>query len=276
VVFVLDAEGAPEALAFEFGHRAFDIGDPSAPGHVVCAGALLGEVFEMEADDSALEFLEALDRVEAGANPMAGVGAGPEQRAAALDGLEDGVGIPVVGRLGMVMDGDFDVVVLAEFLDHIQGLRFGFRDQGVNAPLFGEVEDLAALGLVRGELDDADVDELDAGGRSPFENGLHVLVGEVNRSGLVLAVEVHTAGKAQVLQAEGGGLIDGLSNGEFLEGIGMNGELPAELVGRTLDEGFGHAEAIKAAEEDFHGLAGWLGGFLSQHGARRQDCATQR
>jgi hypothetical protein len=54
------------------------------------------EVLEMQFDDMAFEFLEAFNRVEAGADPVAGVSAGTDARAAAFNGGENGVGIPVV------------------------------------------------------------------------------------------------------------------------------------------------------------------------------------
>src|ERR1039457_7382325 len=143
-LLVLDAEHPLEMLTLELRHLGLDVPYAGAPGHVVhCPGLALllflhrgcvlrsgfirHKVLEMEADHAAFELLEALYRVEAGAKPVAGVGAGPHQRRTAFDSLQDGVRIPVVRRLGMIVDGHLDVVLLAELLNGVQRRGLGLR-----------------------------------------------------------------------------------------------------------------------------------------------------
>ena len=80
-------------------------------------------------------------------------------------------------------------------------------------------------------------------GRSRLLDGRGVLVGELDGRDAVCAVQVHAAGQAHVLQAERGRLVDALEDGELAERVGMDGHLPAKLVGG----------------------AGRLGGVLRQH-----------
>ena len=83
---------------------------------------------------------------------MAGVGASPHQWGAAFDGFQHGVRVPIVRRLGMIVDGHLDVVLLAELLDGIEGRGLRLRHQRVNAHLLGELEHFPALCLRRGAV----------------------------------------------------------------------------------------------------------------------------
>lgn len=237
-----------EVLLFKFFHHCPWIAQSGPPGNVVhlaagrfvirggdsfgfrFVGVIRDKVLEMQADDPSMEFLEAFDRVQAGTLPMPDIGANTDERRTVLDGREDEVGVPVMVGPGMLVDCNLDVVFLAKFFDGVHGGVLRLGDKGVNAGLFCEFKNLAALRLVRGKQDDADVDELDAETFCVVENGLELFVSKVNGFDGFLFANVATAGEAHVFETEGGGLINGFVDGIFLEGVGVHVELPAELV----------------------------------------------
>src|SRR4051812_33493168 len=101
MIFVFDAIGAVKTLSLEFRHHPFGLTDTGAPRHVVGVAIFLVQVFEMKTKDVALEFLEALDRIQTRACPMTGISARPQQWTAAFDRIQDRLRVPVVRRFGM-------------------------------------------------------------------------------------------------------------------------------------------------------------------------------
>ncbi len=214
-------------------------------------GALFVEVFEMQADDPAFEFLEALDRVEARAHPVADIGAGAQQRAASVDGGEHGFGFPIeILRAGVVVDGHFDIVFLGEFFDDIHDLReflhlavgFGFGHQHFDAQALGGGKQLPAFRLVGGGFDHAHIDEFRGNPLvfHPGEDGIVFGLWQVRSvHPLEFAVfhQVDAAGDAHVFDAHRGGLVDRLVDGEFLESVGVHREFPSEFLGTGFGRG---------------------------------------
>src|ERR1035437_3296647 len=86
------------------------------------AGTHLVQILEMAADNAFLENAQTLHRVEAGTDPMAGVGTGPDARVAVFDHGHDVFGVPhavigVIGPFRMVVKADLNVVFLDQLLD---------------------------------------------------------------------------------------------------------------------------------------------------------------
>ncbi len=162
------------------------------------------------------------------------------------------------------MDGDLHAELLAELLDDAEGGRLRLGDEGVGAHLLGELEYLAALGFIRGQLDDAPVDDpLDAGAGELLLDGAEVGGGDAGGRRWLLAVEVHAAGEAHILEAEAGGLVYRVVDLELLEGVGVDGQLPAELVGGGFVGGISAANQQgkhEGAKQLFHGVT-----VLSRH-----------
>ena len=89
------------------------------------ASGRLVQVFEMEIDDPPFQLFQTLERVQPRAQPVASVGTGPDAFAAALAHLQHGVGVPIVRGVGVVVDGEVDPVLVAKFLDHVEGVFVG-------------------------------------------------------------------------------------------------------------------------------------------------------
>ena len=111
------------------------------------AGANLGFVLQMAADDAALEDLDAVKRVQAAGLPVSRVRARADARVAILGNLDDVVRVPdpilrIVDAPRVVMDADPDVELLHKRLDDVQPFHV-LRGDSVKAKAFGEGEDLA-------------------------------------------------------------------------------------------------------------------------------------
>src|SRR5664280_2009991 len=85
MVFVLNGNVAGEALSFEFGQQPGHVGDAGAIGHVMCPTTHFVQVLEVAADNAPFEDAETVHRVEAGTDPVACVGAGPDPRITVFD-----------------------------------------------------------------------------------------------------------------------------------------------------------------------------------------------
>ena len=240
VVFVFDAEGAFEVLALEFCHHSFCVAHARSPGGVMGGALLFVQVFEVETNNVALELFEAVDRVKARTDPMAGVGARAEEWAAALDGVEDGLRIPVMGRLWVVVDGDLDVEFFAEFFDGIQVVGLRFADDDVDAHFAGEFKAFAAFRLIRWQ-GQVDVGECQSFFCCVGSNFLNLGVGQFEDGDLGGAFKWNAGGEAEIFDAERCRLIHFLKEIVAFQRAGVHVELPAELVGgRSI--GFGGAD----------------------------------
>ncbi len=73
----------------------------------------------MQADNALgrAEFLDGFERIDAGTRPVAGIGASTNPFAAAFTNPQDRVRIPVMRRLGMIVQRDADLILFAEFVD---------------------------------------------------------------------------------------------------------------------------------------------------------------
>src|ERR1043166_9584431 len=86
VIFVFDGDIALETLLAQLIQDLADATHARAIGHVM-TGAEIRFVFEMAADDPALEHADAIERVEPGGLPVAGVGARSDPPIAILGDL---------------------------------------------------------------------------------------------------------------------------------------------------------------------------------------------
>ena len=120
----------------------------------VSARALLVQVLEMETDDPAFELLEALDRVQARAHPVPRVAARPNSLAPPLGDLQDGLRVPVVRGLRMIVDSDVDPILFAQLVDRVEGAVLGLAPQGEVLADGGRERRLAVVDVA----DRADVD----------------------------------------------------------------------------------------------------------------------
>jgi hypothetical protein len=181
---------------------------------------------------------------------MPDVGAGTHERAAVFNGGQNEGGIPILIWFFVLMDGHFDVVFLAQLFHYIQriGIRLGHEDG--NFPFAREVEDLAALRLVGRQLHHADVDKrpTDPGRKHLRLDGFHVLVRQVDRGDGIGAGKEDAARNAHVLDAQGGGLVNRIVDGEEPERIGMHRQGPAQLFGVGGRSGGGGARRGKAGQ----------------------------
>ena len=117
-----------------------NLNDYSTWGHIMrFRFAELVQIFEVPTDNVTFEHPDGINRADAAPCPVADVGAGTDPGSAVPGNLEDQFRIPVVRTLigfGMIMDGDLDVVFLAELLDsveHMAGHKHGLALAGVVA-----------------------------------------------------------------------------------------------------------------------------------------------
>ena len=80
------------------------------------------QILEMAADDSPLEDMERIDRLDFGADEMAGIRAGPQTAVPIGDERKDVMRVPkfvtrIVRAFGMVVNRHHDVVFLHQPLD---------------------------------------------------------------------------------------------------------------------------------------------------------------
>jgi len=161
VVLVFDGEAALKTLTCDFLQHQPGLAHTGAPGDIVgAADAEFVEVFEVEASDSAdsAERLDRLERIDPRTRPVARIGAGADPFAATLAHLQHGLVVPVVRRLGVVMDRHADLVLLAELVDQIEGILGRLRDDRLDSHVPGEFEDRLTLALVVGQADHAVID----------------------------------------------------------------------------------------------------------------------
>src|SRR5205814_5827897 len=171
-----------------------------------------------------------LRQLEAGADPMSGVGARADAMVALLHDGEDVIRVPhlvtrILRPLGMVVKTDADVVFLHELLDGVDRIdRLG--GDAVEAKLFGELKNLARLRFVFWNPDHAVVHRLDA---MLGQLGLYflddVVRGVVVPFHLGLVGTELLAGKKLDDPAAGlRGLLDGLEHAETVEGVSLAAE----------------------------------------------------
>jgi hypothetical protein len=239
VVFVLHRDVAVEILAPQLVEDALDVGNAVAEGNVVPAGAGDVEVLEVAAEDAPAEDAKRVHRPHARADPVAGVGTGPDPPVPVPDERQDVVGVPVaivrvVGVPGMVVDREPDVVLLDQPLQQVERTGVRLAGDGRDAHLPGELEDPAVRGLVGAEADHAEVHGADA---VSVELGLEfgdVLVGQVLVEAHVAGVGAETLAGIELdhLAAGLGGLLDRLERGEAVEAIRLAADRePADAVG---------------------------------------------
>ena len=77
MVFVLDGKHRLDALAMNFGEHSLHVAHAGTPGYVMVAFWIVDQILEMERDDAAFQFFQAFERVQARADPMAGVAQAP-------------------------------------------------------------------------------------------------------------------------------------------------------------------------------------------------------
>ncbi len=94
MVLVFDGEIALEALGFEFFEYGRHIRDPGSVRHVMRLQAQLVQIFQVAADDAAFQNTQTVDRLEAGAEPVAGVRAHADPPVAVFDQREDVIKVP--------------------------------------------------------------------------------------------------------------------------------------------------------------------------------------
>ena len=121
------------------------------------------EIFEVGVHYPTFEFLELLDRHEAAAHPMAGIGAGADQFVAIFAGFEDVVGRP---GLRMIVQSHANLEFFAEFIVNFG--RGSLGHQHLDAHLLGPFEVFASAGFVAGNRIDAISHELEAAGVGEF------------------------------------------------------------------------------------------------------------
>ena len=74
---ILKRDRAGEPLTMEFGQHALHVGHTRAQDDILSLRALLAHIFEVQVQQAALILLEALNRIQAGADPVAGVAQQP-------------------------------------------------------------------------------------------------------------------------------------------------------------------------------------------------------
>jgi len=87
----------------------------------------------VDVDDPALKKPKGLDGDDSGTHPMARIGRGADAIIPSLDMIEDRLGLGIFGRLGVVMDGDADVVFLKDALN---------KSAGAGSRVFNNINDI--------------------------------------------------------------------------------------------------------------------------------------
>ena len=81
--------------------------------------AELVEVLKVQADDAlgSTELLDGLERIDAGACPVARIGAGADSFAAPFADFQHGIRVPIMRRLGMIVNRHVNFVFFTQPFD---------------------------------------------------------------------------------------------------------------------------------------------------------------
>jgi hypothetical protein len=165
LVLILHGQIAVIVLDRQFGQQVPDQALPRTPRHVVDAfgRAVIVPVLQVDVEDPPLEKFERFAGIVHSAHPVPVVGAGADPGILAVDAGEHGFGQVVLGRGGVIMDGDLDVVFLDQLLEESKVVVGGFADDDPDAHFPGELENLAHTFLSPADVDHAVPVEIDAG-----------------------------------------------------------------------------------------------------------------
>ena len=182
----------------------------------------------MQADDPPLKHLQGLHRVDPAAHPVPGVGAGPNPRIAALHGLEHHLGVPVLRGPRVIVQGDVNAVLLGELVEQVESVRRRLGHDRLQAHVLGELEDAAGLLLVGGQAHHAVVQRGQPGGLEPLLDLRPKLrrAVVVELDVLLLRTQRLPGEQLDGGQPQGLGFVDGLGQGELVEGVGLGAQAP--------------------------------------------------
>ena len=254
-------------MPLQFGEDGPHVRDAGAKDGVVLAGPECGTLLHVDAHDAALKDLHTVERLHAGGLPVAEVRARTDALVALRHLVTDEGRIPdLVARindlialrvalllepLGVLVNPDADVVFLHELLDEIEVIH-GLGGDAVEAHRLRELKDLPRRRLVLGDGDDAVVDRTDLVLR---ELGLHlsddlgrgIVVPRVLLGQLVFLGQELAGIKLDALPARLGGLLDGLEDGEAVEGVSLAAD------GETVDFGLVRNRRGERGQRGQHG-----------------------
>ena len=94
MILVFDGEIADEPLSLRFFQDAGHVRDAASVRHVMGGQAHLIQILQVAGDDMAFQDAQALDRFQAGADPMPGIRTDTDARVAVFDQGEDVIGVP--------------------------------------------------------------------------------------------------------------------------------------------------------------------------------------
>ena len=164
--------------------------------------------------------------------PVAYVGTGTEQFAPLANLLQKQLGIPVCGRLGMVVHGYADLVLLGQLFHYVPHLNGRFAGDVFHAHVLGQAEHLFPfLGLVAHKHTASH--NAHTLFRCKGEKFLSRGIVQVIAKSLVAPFSTNfmTGEHLHVGYSQFLGLVKSLQQSEFVEGIALQGQFPSILPG---------------------------------------------
>ena len=229
MVFILDGEDPPELLPVKLPEQRLDVDNPCPPDDIMgfgVAGSV--QVLEVHRDDPALQLLDRLERLDPGTEPVTHVAARPNPGTPPFAHLHDFVGVPVEGWLGVVVQRNFDRVLLAKALHEVEHIFRRLRHDGLDSQLFGKIKDPAAGGLVLPQVYHAKIHQTHTGVRKHLPDGCALRRRQVgvHRQAFVARTHLLPGIGFDPVEPESGHLLDRFGEGEPVERPGLYREAP--------------------------------------------------
>ena len=227
IVFVFHADIAHESLALQFRQDRSHVGLAGSKWHIMLAGAHCRSFLPVHADDMSLENPETFDDIEIAGLPVTDVGTRPDAHVMVLDQGHNVVGVPnlvvrVIFPARMIMVAYPDIIFLHQFVDQVDG--FGrLSGHRIEVHFLGELKNLASIGFIVGNSDDAIIHRLDPVLRQlGLDRGNDFVAGVmVPLHVALIGAERLTGEKLNHLGTRLSRLFDGLEDGKTIEAVGL-------------------------------------------------------
>ncbi len=112
------------------------------------AEPLVVQILQVQGEETTLELGQGFGRGQAGPNPVARVATRADPLAAPLEDLQQRFRHPVGRRLGVIVDGEVDLVLVAKPRQHVVGIERRFAIDHLDPHFTAEIEEPPAGALL--------------------------------------------------------------------------------------------------------------------------------
>jgi hypothetical protein len=231
VGFVFDAEVALPFLPVHFLQNPADIARARAPRDALRRRlAELVDILQVERHDVTFQLLQRFDRLEPRTDPVPRVAAGADPRSSVPHHLQRSLRVVIARGGWMIVDRHLDLILGAQFGQHVVSFERRFGDQVLDAHVLGELEDGPSCGFgievpaVQAHHVHAQTGQVL--GNFLARRGRH---GRVGLQVAVLGAQLLPLERLDRIQPQRRHLLERLVERQLIERIGGTGHSPAEF-----------------------------------------------